>query len=154
PLVCPVRRAVASIPPAAPLRKSGAEDSIERLFGAWKNPKPRPHRAIRHAISAEVGFSGRLARRPKPAQRTISPAAANTAADTLSAKRPAMGAPIPTASGHGVINKPVSTWLRWSALSKKNGSETNASIWAAKDAMDVATERLKTGCLSRSNGKT
>ena len=65
-----------------------------------------------------------------------------------------MGAPIPTASGHGVINRPVSTWLRWSALSKKNGSETNANIWAAKDATDVATERLKTGSLKRSKGTT
>jgi hypothetical protein len=39
-----------------------------------------------------------------------------------------MGAPILTASGHGVIDSLVSTWLRWSALTKKKGSETNASI--------------------------
>lgn len=38
--------------------------------------------------------------------------APSTAAETLSARRPAMGAPIPTASGQGVIIKPVSTWLR------------------------------------------
>src|SRR5665213_2464442 len=63
PMVCPVRRAVASMPPAAPLRASGAAESIERLFGAWKNPNPRPHMAMRHAISAAVGFSGRPAKR-------------------------------------------------------------------------------------------
>ena len=63
-----------------------------------------------------------------------------------------MGAPILTASGHGVIDSLVSTWLRWSALTKKKGSETNASIWDANDAMDVATERLNTGFFNRSNG--
>jgi hypothetical protein len=40
PIVCPVKRAVASIPPATPLRESGADDNIERLFGAWKKPNP------------------------------------------------------------------------------------------------------------------
>jgi hypothetical protein len=62
PMVCAVTCAVASMPPAAPLRASGVADSIERLFGAEKKQKPRPHRAMRHA-SAAVGFSGRPAKR-------------------------------------------------------------------------------------------
>src|SRR5580692_1105889 len=54
PIVWPVSRAVASIPPAAPLRPSGADDSIVRLFGDWKKPKPSPHMPMRQAMPIEV----------------------------------------------------------------------------------------------------
>ena len=128
PIVCPVRRAVASIPPAAPLRSSGAAESIERLFGAWKKPKPNPQSAIRQTRSIDDASTGRSARSPSPRQRTPRPAALKIAGEMLSAKRPASGAPTPTASGHGVINKPVSIWVRCKIVSKKNGNETNASI--------------------------
>src|ERR1700753_2655291 len=100
-MVWPVRRAVANIPPAAPLRESGAEDNIERLLGAWKKPNPRPHSAIRQAIAGVVGSPGRVARRASPALKATRPAPPRTAAESLSAIRPAMGAPTPTARGHG-----------------------------------------------------
>lgn len=57
---------MASIPPAAPLQESGAAVSIERLFGAWKKPNPRPQSAIRHAISVDVGSAGRSANKERP----------------------------------------------------------------------------------------
>jgi hypothetical protein len=68
-------------------------------------------KALMAEINLIMGLPATL-RTARPAQRTIKPAEPNTAGETLSAKRPAMGAPIPTASGHGVIIKPVSTWLR------------------------------------------
>jgi hypothetical protein len=50
----PVRRAVASIPPAAPLRESGAADSIERLFGAWKKPNPSNKKKLTGIYACEM----------------------------------------------------------------------------------------------------
>jgi hypothetical protein len=57
------------------------------------------------------GFREGLPKEPD-LRGTINPAAPSTADDSLSAKRPAMGAPIPTDKGQGVIIRPVSTWLR------------------------------------------
>ncbi len=69
PIVWPVSRAVASMPPAAPLRSIGAEDSMVRLFGDWKKPKPRPQTAIRQAIAADDASAGSSASRTTKAQR-------------------------------------------------------------------------------------
>ena len=57
PVVWPSKRAVASIPPAAPERCRGAELTIVRLLGDWNRPKPMPHTAIRQTMSNVLGCS-------------------------------------------------------------------------------------------------
>ena len=57
PLVCPVRRAVATMPLALPLRSAGALDIRAFMFGAWKKPNPHPQIAIRQTMSATAGFA-------------------------------------------------------------------------------------------------
>jgi hypothetical protein len=52
PIVCPVRRAAASIPPAAPLRESGAADGIELGHAAAAAPERR--RPSRHPNAFSV----------------------------------------------------------------------------------------------------
>src|SRR6185312_10621518 len=69
PAVWPKRRAVASAPPAAPLRCMGAAVTMARLLGDWKKPKPRPQTAIRQAMS-RLDAPGRTAdSRPRPAAK-------------------------------------------------------------------------------------
>src|SRR6185369_3751592 len=53
PSVCPVRRAVATMPLAPPLRSEGALDMMARMFGVWKKPNPRPQ------ITDDVHDAGR-----------------------------------------------------------------------------------------------
>ncbi len=67
PMVCPSRRTVLSMPPAAPLRARGTEYNIARLFGAWKKPKPRPQNAMRHIRFNAVPSSGNVASSARPA---------------------------------------------------------------------------------------
>src|SRR5580700_3326577 len=69
----------------------------------------------------------------------------------LSTSHPAIGATKPTATGHGVINRPVSTADRPRTSSKKKGSETKARFWAVNEQTDVATDSAKTG---RANSST
>ena len=53
-----------------------------------------------------------------PIASPASPTKPRIAAGTRSDSRPAIGAETPTATGHGVISSPVSTWLRPSSSSK------------------------------------
>ena len=57
PLVCPIRRAVATMPLALPLRPAGALDIKAFMFGAWKKPNPQPQIAMRQTISATCRVS-------------------------------------------------------------------------------------------------
>src|SRR3984885_8996836 len=50
PVVCPVRREVATMPLALPLRPAGALDISAFMFGVWKKPNPNPQIAIRQTI--------------------------------------------------------------------------------------------------------
>ena len=43
PNVCPISRAIPSIPLAPPERLAGAELIMVLLFGVWNKPKPAPH---------------------------------------------------------------------------------------------------------------
>lgn len=47
PVVCPMRRAVASMPLADPLRSGGAEAIRMLLLGDWKSPNPAPQSTSR-----------------------------------------------------------------------------------------------------------
>ena len=106
------------MPPAAPLRSMGVDDSRVRLLGAWKKPKPRPQRAILQPMPKLEASVGRIDIKPSPAASPARPTPARMAAGNRSASRPAIGAATPTASGQGVIKRPVSTWVRWKAAWK------------------------------------
>ena len=110
-MVWPVSRAVASMPPAAPARSRGAEVSIIRLLGDWKKPKPRPQSTIRQPTSSGPAVIGITASETRPRLNRPSPTAQSTAVDIRSASQPASGAISPTATGQGVMRRPVSTWL-------------------------------------------
>ncbi len=56
------------------------------------------------------------------------------------------------ASGHGVNSRPVSTSLRPSTVCIKKGKETNASICALKEQIEVQIESENSGMRSRSTG--
>ncbi len=58
---------------------------------------------------------------------------------------PASGAMNTITIGHGVIRKPVCTWLMPSVFCSMNGSETNASICAVNEQNDVAIDSAKIG---------
>jgi len=58
PMVCPTRRAVATMLLAPPLRPGGALDINAFRLGAWKKPNPNPQIAMRQTISATPGAAG------------------------------------------------------------------------------------------------
>lgn len=55
-------------------------------------------------------------------------------------------------SGHDVISRPVPTASYPNVLTSRNGIATMPSICAVNDIMLVATDVVKMGILSRSNG--
>ena len=73
PVVCPARRAVASMPLAEPLRSGGAEAIRMLLLGDWNSPNPAPQSTSRQMMSKSVGCSGRKASRNSPAAIIVSP---------------------------------------------------------------------------------
>src|SRR6185312_477487 len=73
PVVWPRSRAVPSMPLAPPLRSRGADPSIARLLGVWNRPKPKPHSAMRQAISALPGCTGSSDSDNNPAAKTVRP---------------------------------------------------------------------------------
>src|ERR1700733_2649632 len=66
PIVCPVRRAVATMPLAPPLRPGGALDMIALKFGVWKKPKPSPQIAMRQTMLRMLGEVGSVASNVMP----------------------------------------------------------------------------------------
>ena len=99
------------MPPATPLRARGAEFMMARLLGAWKKPKPAPHSAMRHTNPAGVLLAGRNASNMSPAATASSPSPPSMPAAWRSASLPASGAATASASGQGVMNRPVATAL-------------------------------------------
>ncbi len=75
-------------------------------------------------------------------------------AEWRSARRPASGAAMQIANGHGVMRKPVSTALKCSSFWNRKGSDTNASICATKDEIEVVTDSAKIGIFRRSTGRS
>ena len=73
PVVCPTRRAVASMPLALPLRWGGAEAMRMLLLGDWKRAKPAPQSISRQIISPWGGLSGRKASSSSPAHIAVRP---------------------------------------------------------------------------------
>lgn len=61
------------MPLAPPLRLGGALLIMARTFGAWKNPNPAPHTAMRQMISVMDGADGSRASRAIPAASTARP---------------------------------------------------------------------------------
>jgi len=117
-MVCPVRRAVATMLLALPLRPGGALDINAFRFGAWKKPNPAPQMAIRQTMSAIPGVAGSVASSTIPTVSNANPMPPSRPTLWRSDKRPAIGAMNATTSGHGVIKKPVSTWDRCKMSSK------------------------------------
>ncbi len=152
PAVWPVRRAVASMPPAAPARSRGALESITRLLGDWKKPKPRPHKAIRQMICRLGASTGKSTSDSRPTAKIISPIPPRIAADTRSASQPARGAATPTARGQGVSSSPVCTWSRCITISNWKGRATKAAICAVNEITEVTIDRANTRMRRRSMG--
>lgn len=73
PRVWPVRRAVPSMPLAAPLRCRGAEVTMVWLLGDWNKPNPMPHSAMRQAMSRSPGCAGSAASSASPQASRPSP---------------------------------------------------------------------------------
>ena len=73
PVVCPSRRAVASMPLAEPLRSGGAEAIRMLLLGDWKSPNPAPQSISRQTMAPCVGCGGRKASSSSPAVIIVSP---------------------------------------------------------------------------------
>ena len=73
PSVWPVRRAVPSMPLAAPLRCSGAEVTMVWLLGDWNSAKPAPHSAMRQATFQSAGCAGIRPSETRPAANTAMP---------------------------------------------------------------------------------
>ena len=88
-----------------------------------------------------------------PKAKIASPMPPIRPARTRSARRPAIGATTPSASGHGVISRPVSNALRPSTDWNRNGSVTYASICAANETVDVAIDMLKMRILQQVDGE-
>ena len=138
PTVMPSSRAMASMPPAAPERARGAAASIARLFGAWKKPKPRPQSAMRQAMSNVSASAGRSAISAEPdGEKRHAEGAEHARRDRGRRAGPRCGAASPSATGQGVIRRPVSTWSRPSALWKWKGSATKATEKATKAQIEA-----------------
>ena len=75
PSVCPVNRAVPSMPLAAPLRCSGAEVTMVWLLGDWNSANPAPHKAMRQTMSIGDGLAGKAASSNRPQAKTAMPMA-------------------------------------------------------------------------------
>ncbi|MOA17413.1 hypothetical protein D3C78_1376710 [compost metagenome] len=56
------------------------------------------------------------------------------------------------ANGQGVNSKPVATSSRPREACRKKGNDTMASIWAAKEQIEVPIDSAKIGMRSRSTG--
>ena len=73
PSVWPVRRAVPSMPLAAPERRGGAAVTMVWLLGDWNSPKPAPHSSMRQTMSASDGCAGSSASSSRPSDITPRP---------------------------------------------------------------------------------
>jgi hypothetical protein len=91
---------------------------IAFMFGAWKKPNPMPQIMIRQTMSGMLGLAGSNASSAMPRPSSTSPMPPNNPTAWRSERRPAIGAMMPTTSGHGVMKKPVSTCERPSTSSK------------------------------------
>ena len=109
PVVCPMRRAVASMPLAEPLRSGGAEAIRMLLLGDWKSPNPAPQSTSRQMMSKSVGCSGRNASRNSPAAIAARPVPPSMPAWTRSTSIPAAGATTMITAGQAVSSSPVAT---------------------------------------------
>ncbi|OEZ54291.1 hypothetical protein DUGA6_57950 [Duganella sp. HH105] len=58
---------------ALPARARGALPMMAFMFGAWKQPKPRPHKAIRQPMSKADACAGSVASSSAPAHNTTRP---------------------------------------------------------------------------------
>ncbi|MCY1200855.1 hypothetical protein D9M72_123050 [compost metagenome] len=81
PKLWPNTRVVACRPPAAPLRERGAADSMARLFGVWKNPKPTPATNIPAMTGQLDTVAGSTASHSMPATIVAAPAPLRVAAE-------------------------------------------------------------------------
>ena len=111
PVAWPNRRTVPIMPLAPPARDAGAEVMMARRLGDWKKPKPAPQIAMRHEMSHTDGVVGINASSTMPSANSARPTPPKMPAGYLSDRRPAIGAMMATTTGHGVIRKPVCTWL-------------------------------------------
>ena len=82
----------------------------------------------------------------------LRPIAPSTPAWKRSARRPAIGAMVASATGQAVRRMPVSVALRPSTVWKKNGRQTKARPCAANVQVEAASESEKIGRLKMSIG--
>jgi len=124
PSVVPSTRAVACIPPAPPARPLGAAESMVRLLGVMKVPKPAPQSATTAPVSttAPAATTAEPARSASPVARAAMPAAQRSAVGRRSDRRPASGAATARARGQGVSSSAASAWPRPAAWNR-NGSD-------------------------------
>ena len=88
----PISRPDDCSPEAPPLRSGGALPMMSRLFGDWKNPKPRPQTASRQTSEAGPALPPSSATSARPGRHDHKPGAAEQAGTNRSASRPAIGA--------------------------------------------------------------
>ena len=136
-------------------RSRGADVMIARLFGVLKKPNPMPHTpcARRCRTSPDATATPRSsakARQPSPPAR--SRPAGPPDSDPPAARRTARSPPRPAARASSA--GPVSTWLRPSVFSNKNGSDTSAITCAMNEQIEVATDSANIGMRSRSTGSS
>ncbi len=79
-------RAVAMAPPVAPPLARGVDNTMVRLLGDWKKPKPAPHSAVRQTMPALDTSAGMAASRNSPRAITARPAELRIALGILSAR--------------------------------------------------------------------
>lgn len=152
PIVCPMSRAMPSIPLAPPLRLRGADDTNVRLLGVWNKPNPAPQNMILHQISILSALSGKKYNKINPVENRHMPIAPSVPGWKCSTSLPASGATIIVAIGHGVMSSPISTGEKCNVSCRKNGMDTNASICAMKEQTEVATDSVNMRIFSKSTG--
>ncbi|KAG0738707.1 hypothetical protein G6F24_017544 [Rhizopus arrhizus] len=81
PKLWPKTRVVACKPPAAPLRERGAADSMARLFGVWKKPKPTPATNMPATMGQLDTEDGSSASHSMPATMVAAPTPLRVAAE-------------------------------------------------------------------------
>lgn len=152
PAVCPESRARLCSPPAALLRSRGADRNILRLLGTLKKPNPIPQRIVQKLNVNGPKYTGRIAARPSPTERSTPPAKQSHAGEIRFASLPTTGAMDATASGQGVRYRPVITGDMPCAFWKWNGKATNAALTPVKHITDAMTDIPKDGVRRRSSG--
>ena len=109
PRVCPIKRAVATMPLAEPAAMGGRARHDRPHVRGLEEAKAEAAELIRQTMSGDAGLAGSIASSAMPRASRTNPRLPSTPAEIPADSRPPIGAMMATTSGQGVMRKPVST---------------------------------------------